>query len=167
MKLEYILAVAVRLFALAIAYEAFKSLIGLFAFYDQIETPSAIGVYLLSFLVLFFVSVVLWKFPSLIARKITNFPTISNEEIDSQDSDQYLQIGLSILGVYLLYYVISDFASWGYYLLSISRNPGYELVLNPQQEADVFATFVELAIALPLILGAKKITKIIKKLRYS
>ena len=166
MKLENLVAVVVRLFALAIAYQAFTSLIGLIAFYDQIETPSTIAVYLVSFVVLLLASVVLWKFPLIIARKITNFPAISNDEINSQDSGNYLQLGLTILGVYFLYYVISDFASWGYYLLSISRNPEYEFDLNPQQKADVFATFIELGVAVLLILGSSRIVQIIKKLRH-
>ena len=166
MKLEHLVVVAVRLFALAIAYEAFKSIMGLVAYFGQIETPSTIAVYLGTSIVLFLVSIILWKFPTLIARKIANFPAMSEVEVNSEKYKKILQVGLVILGVYFLYYVISDFASWGYYWLSISRDSEYDLSFNTQQKADVFVTFFELGIAIFLITGSSKIVEIVKKLRY-
>ncbi len=166
MKLEHLVVIAVRLFALAIAYEAFKSIMGLVVYFGQIKTPSTITVYLGTSIVLFIVSTILWKFPTLIARKIANFPAMSEVEVNSENSEKILQVGLVILGIYFLYYVISDFASWGYYWLSISRDSEYDLSFNAQQKADVFATFVELGIAMFLIIGSSKIVRAIKKLRY-
>lgn len=166
MKLEHLVVVAVRLFALAIAYEAFKSIMGLVAYLGQIESPSTIAVYLGTSIVLFLVSIILWKFPTLIARKIANFPTMNEVEVDSETSEKILQVGLIILGVYFLYYVVSDFASWGYYLLATSRESDYDLIFNAQQKADFFATFVELGIAIFLIVGSSRLVQIVKKLRY-
>ena len=166
MQLEHIVAVAVRLFALAVAYESFKSIMGLIAFFGQIETPSTIAAYVGTSLVLFLVSIFLWKFPTLIARKIANFPSMDETEIESEVSEKILQAGLIILGVYFLYYVISDFASWGYYWISISRDPEVNLGFNEQQKADLFATFIELGVSILLIAGSKKDVKLIIRIRY-
>lgn len=166
MKLEHLVVVAVRLFALAIAYEAFKSVMGLLAYFGEIETFPTIVIYLSTAIILFLASIILWKFPTLIAKKIANFPAMDEAEINSDNSEKILQIGLVILGVYFLYYVISDFSSWGYYWVSISRDPEYDPVFTAQQKADVFATFVELGISLFLVLGSSKVMEIIKRLRH-
>jgi len=86
-------------------------------------------------------------------------------EINSDVADKLLQTGVIILGVYFLYYVISDLASWGYFLVTIFTSSD-NVVLNLERKSAIFATFVELGISLLLILGSKRVVQLLKKLRY-
>ena len=139
---------------------------GLVAYIGQIDSHATIAIYAATSIILFFVSIILWKFPTLIARNLTNFSEVNESEIKSEDADKILQIALITLGVYFLYYVVSDFMSWGYYWFSIIRNPDYQLGFNIEQKADIFATFAELGMAAFLIIGSIKLVQIIKKLRH-
>ena len=165
MKLEHIVALAIRLFALAIAYEAFMAVFDLFIYMRDIDSDFAIVAYVGTVISLLLLSVILWKFPTIIARKIADFPALDEIEINSDVADKLLQTGLIILGVYFLYYVISDLASWGYFLVAIFTSND-NVVLNLERKSAIFATFVELGVSLLLILGSKRVVQLLKKLRY-
>ena len=165
MKLEHIVALAIRLFALAIAYEAFMAVLDLFIYMRDIGSDFAIVAYVGTVISLLLLSVIFWKFPTIIARKIADFPALDEIEINSDVADKLLQTGLIILGVYFLYYVISDLASWGYFLVAIFTSSD-NVVLNLERKSAIFATFVELGISLLLILGSKRVVQLLKKLRY-
>ena len=164
MKLEHIVALAIRLFALAIAYEAFKSVFTLFINMRDINSGFAITAYVGTSISLVLLSLILWNFPTIVARKIANFPALDEKEINSDIADRLLQTGLIILGVYFFFYVISDFALWGILLVSMLQHN--DLVLSLDQKAAIFATFVELGLALGLTLGSKRVVQLIKSLRY-
>jgi len=166
LKLEHIVALVIRLFALAIAYEALMSIFNLFVYMRGIDSGFAITAYVGTAICLILLSIILWRFPTIIARKIANFPALDEIEINSDIADKLLQTGLIILGIYFLYYVISDLASWGYLGISILRTNDNNTIFSADQKAFIFGTFVQLGVSLCLILGSKRVAQLIKKLRY-
>ena len=113
MKLEHVLALAVRIFAIALIIQALKTAVNLIVFLKTSDSSFTSVAYFGTVVSLILLAVILWKFPVLIARKIANFPTLDEAEISSVDSEKLLQTGLTILGIYFLYYVITDLFYWG------------------------------------------------------
>ncbi len=67
--------------------------------------------------------------------------------------------------MYLLFYVISDGVFWIAFTLYSGEEKMYSPLKALENKASIVATFVELAIALYLIFGAKGITNAIKTIR--
>ena len=166
MKLEHILVLVVRLFAIAIAIQALKTMVNLVVFLKTSDSSFTSTAYIGTVVSLILLSIVLWKFPILIARKIANFPPVDENEVNSIDSEKLLQTGLIILGVYFLYYVISDLIYWSYFWITSMRDPDIAIELTLEHKSSIATTFIELAVALVLIFGTKMIVKIIQRLRY-
>ena len=166
MKLEHVLALVVRLFAIAIAIQALKTAMNLVVFLKSSESSFTSAAYIGTAISLVLLSIILWKFPVLIARKIANFPPIDEAEINSVDSEKLLQTGLIILGVYFLYYVISDLIYWSYFWVTSMRDPSTAVELTLEHKSSIATTFIELAVALVLIFGTKRVVQIIQRLRY-
>jgi len=166
MKLEHVLALAVRIFAIALIIQALKTAVNLIVFLKTSDSSFTSVAYFGTVVSLVLLAVILWKFPVLIARKIANFPTLDEAEISSVDSEKFLQTGLTILGIYFLYYVITDLFYWGYFLIASSRDPANPIELTLEHKSLIFSTFVELVIALFLIFGTKRVIQIINHLRY-
>ena len=107
MKLEHVLALVVRLFAIALAIQALKTAVNVIVFLKTSESSFTSFAYIATIISLLLLSIILWKFPTLIARKTANYPSIEENEINTVDSEKLLQVGLIILGTYFLYYVTS------------------------------------------------------------
>ena len=165
MKLEHIVALAIRLFAFAIAYQALRSVISLQVFMRDNDSTSALVAYVGSTICLILLALILWKFPLIIAKKIAKFPAIDDSEVNSEDADRLLQTGLFILGVYFLFYAISDLVFWSYMLGTTSSQYSGELELTLEQKSAITSTIVEMGMALILTLGSKRVVQLTKVLR--
>ena len=166
MKLEHIVALAVRLFSIAIAIYAIRYLsISLpYVFNDDLEESTYILVILMFLLIL--LSIFLWKFPLLISRGITNFQEIKGTELHEVNGEQIQSVGLALLGVYFLYGVISDAVYWFYVVFITQRYPSSELVITLEHKALMLATVVEFLVAIYLLLGHKRISRLLHEFKY-
>jgi len=164
MKLEHIVALAVRLFAILVGLYAVQTgLVWVSWFIDQgQEAVSFLFVGGMIFSIV--VAVLLWRFPMTIARGMVNFRDPGESGVSSATAEQLQYVGFSILGLYLLFYVVSDLVSWAVIWFVNQRNHTLtELTL--EQVADMIATGVELVFVLLLLLGARRITELLRRLR--
>ena len=112
MKPEHVVALAVRLFAVAIALYAIRDGVSYFAMFQQRELQSASFWFggLVAFLLI--LAILLWKFPLTIAKGLVNFGEPKEGDITSTTAQQVQVIGFTILGIYLLFFVVSDIFYW-------------------------------------------------------
>jgi hypothetical protein len=166
MDSKIFVAIGVRLFAIALAIYSLKSMPGMYIYFDSENYKSAAFMFagLLVFVML--IAIFLWKFPLTVASNI--IPNIENEERDtSWNEKELLTVGLILMGIYFLYYVISDVVYWLYIWNYSQSYSGVEIELNSEQKGSIVATCVELALSILLIFGAKGISNVIWHLRYA
>ena len=167
MKLEYLVAVAVRLFSIALLIYVLRNFVNVIS----IVTDTNLGIlpiaYLGTFVAIILIAILLWNFPLIIAHKITGFPSMEESNIETPEFEELLSIGLILLGLYLLFYVISDLLYWGIAWLALQRDTSSDLSFNFDQKIAISITFIELVFAAYLILGNRTITKLIRGIRYA
>lgn len=165
MKLEHIVALAVRLFAILVGLYAVQAgLVSISWFIDQgQEAVSFLFAGGMIFTIV--VAVVLWRFPMTVTRGLVKFRDPGESEISSASVEQLQHVGFSILGLYLLFHVVSDLVSWAVVWFVSQRNHTLtELTL--EQVANMIATGVELVFVLFLLLGTRRISELLRRLRY-
>jgi len=166
MKPEHLVALGVRLFALGLAIFTLNNSIRIFAFFKIGQFNIGEIAYTGTMVSLAMLSLLLWKFPLVVARSITDFPKLNENELNDIKSDRLLHVGLIILGIYLLFNVFSDLVYWGIFWFSTQRDYSSEVVLTLEQKSSIFITLIQLVFVLFLILGSNKVITIAKKLRY-
>ena len=166
MKLEHIVALAVRLFAIALAVYALRNGISLVPYFHDQEWQIASYAYAALVACFLLLAIYLWYFPLTVSRRLVAFREPGEADIGSATSDELQIIGFTILGIYLLFYVLSDVIYWGFIWFISNRNQGVPIELSLEQVASMLSTAIELVFVLFLILGAKGIVRLIRKLRY-
>ena len=166
MKPEHLVALGVRLFALGLAIFTLENAIRIFAFFKTGQFNFGEIAYTGTMISLALLSLLLWKFPLVVARSIAEFPSLNENELNDIKSDRLLHVGLIILGIYLLFNIFSDLIYWGIFSFSSQRDYSSEVVLTLEQKSLLLTTMIEFVLVLFLILGSNKIISIIKKLRY-
>ncbi len=166
MKLEHIVALAVRLFAIAVAIYALRTGISLVPYFYEQEWVGASYTYAGLMLTLLLVSVGLWMFPLTIARGLVAFREPGEVDVKSASADQIQTIAYSVLGLYLLYHVLSDIVYWGFTLFITLRNSAIPIELSIEQIGLMIATVVELLFVLFLLLGARGMVTLLRRFRY-
>ena len=167
MKLEYIVAIGVRLFAIGLGINVLRSLSLVPAYLSGTSTHSDLIPFYGSTIALALLALILWNFPLMVARKINDFPSQEESFLKDDVYNKLLEIGLILLGFYLLYYVISDGVYWFIYFLSVSKNEYYDSAnsIGPDQVASMLTTIVELVVASFLLFGHKGLARLVLKLR--
>ncbi len=167
MKLEHLIAVGVRLFAISLIIFILQNIATIITFYldsdfvlENIEYY--IGLIILSPLLVLW----LWFFPLKIASKISGFPAIDPEQLENIQYKKLLETGIILIGIYCLYFAIVDLFYWMFFWFLLPSDYSYaDKVLTFDQKANTITTVLELVFAVYLILGNKGIAKIIRKLR--
>lgn len=167
MNRKEIVAIAVRLFAIALAVYGINNLPGMVMFFERDNSQSAAYAYAFAGVsaLIFVIAILLWFFPYTVASSILP-KNYSKIQPDNWNQESVLTCGLILLGIYFFYYVISDAVYWFYisrYSLSFE---GSVLKLNLDDIAKIWATAVEFLVSMLLIFGSKGIANIILKMRY-
>jgi len=166
MKLEHIVGLAVRLFSIALAIYVLRNGIALVPYFQAEHTQLLSYAYLFLMICLLLTALYLWYFPLTIAKRLVSFKEPGQADVASATADEVQVIGYTILGLYLLFDVLSDIAYWGFIWLVSSRNQDIPIELSLEQRSSVVATGVELVFVLFLLLGAKGISQLIRRFRY-
>lgn len=166
MNPTYYFGIIIRLFAIALfIYGVGKAEILLdFSSHSEYEVRPSTAFSVVKSILPIFISIILWLFPITIARKVLP-PT--NEQVEAISPSSMLTVFLIALGVYSLYYVLSDFAYW-ITLAHIFVKDEYgniSKVLTNQDKASIFAAIIEFVIAIVFIAKAKTISS--KLIRFS
>ncbi len=166
MTLENVVALAVRIFAIVLAIYAFRNGISLVPFFHEQGWQDSSYIYAAFMISLFVLAIGLWNFPLIVARGLVSFSDREEIEIDSATVEKIQAAAFAVLGMYLLFYVVSDIAYWGSILLIDQRNPELLIEITPDQKGAMVATLIEFIFALFLLLGSNRIVGLLHRLRY-
>jgi len=169
MKLEHLVAIGVRLFSIGLAINILNELSSSPLAWEN--TPDIIGraIYAGAIIATILLAVFLWKFPLTVAKSISTFPALESRELNNETYIKLLEIGLILIGFYILFYVISDGIYWLSFYWQYMRNghQGASISLRIEDKALIIATCFELLLAAYLVFGHKTLAKLVLKLRSS
>lgn len=166
MKLEHIVALAVRLFAIVLGLYALRNGVSLVPFFHGQEWEGASYLFAGGMAVLFLVAVYLWKYPFTVSRGLVAFKEPGDVEVESATASQLEVAGFTILGLYLAFSVLSDLSYWAIIWFVSQRNSDFQVELSIEQIAGMVATAIEFIFVLFLLLGAKRMRALLRQLRY-
>jgi hypothetical protein len=166
MNKEEIVAIAVRLFAIALALYGLRSLTGMAMYYNQVVASESAYLFAGLALSIFGAAILLWIFPLTVARKI--IPRSNpDSEAGNWSYEGILTCGFIILGIFFLYHAISDSTYW-FYIWKLSESlEGNPVKLNADDLANIYATIAEFIFTMILIFGSKGLASLLVKLRYA
>ncbi len=109
---------------------------------------------------------VLWKFSQPLSMAVTRFDKDEQTPAKTIASPRELEIALLlVMGIYLLFNVVSDLAYWLSTWFMYQRDHSRELRMEMNDIALFFATLVELLFAMLLIFRVQGIVAILRRLR--
>ena len=162
-----IIGVIVRITAIFIVIRTISYFPNLFAFtVYETETVKLYIFTVLYILLVLGIALVLWKFPLIISRKIV--PEVKTEDKITDVAFEQVQVGLiSILGIGIIVFSLSDLLYWYSYLqaLKAASDPGFPI--GPGIYASLYSSILELMLGILLVLGSKGIVGLVTKLRYA
>jgi hypothetical protein len=165
MKPVQIVAIAVRLFAITLIFGALRYVArwGPYVGDEEGRFLWVFGISLTAFTLI--IALLLWKFPNAVARRIV--PRFADDgSAHSWTVDELYGCGFVLLGVYFLFYSVSDGIFWAMHLVSLSRD---KLGLVQHTDADTFSiviTGLEISASIAVIIGARGLTNLVFRLRY-
>ena len=165
MSREEVAAVAVRLFAIAVFIYALRTVPSAMVYWNQNAEQNAIVPFLVVLFLIFLVAAVLWAFPRIVARKLLPRRVPEDEQFN-WSSEALLQIALIVIGIYFLYYAISDAAYWVSFYIMTSQKMDLSFQSTLDQKAAIFTTLIELVIAIALILGSAGLARALHFIRF-
>jgi len=113
----------------------------------------------------FLIGMAMWKFPTIITNKVIN--GVSNE-VEGNTFRELELIALTILGLVLLFFALSDITFNLIYVWAtnqVNNSPVSALLISPEDWGHIAGTFVEIIFALVLLFRSKGVIGIIKKFR--
>ncbi|MCP3671162.1 MAG: hypothetical protein GY814_12160, partial [Gammaproteobacteria bacterium] len=156
MKLEHIVALAIRLFAIVLAIYAIRNGVSLVPHFAEqgwkVAAPIHAGI-MVSLVVL---AIALWWFPLTVAKGLVNFKEGANQDVCKVEPKVLEAAAYTVLGLYLLFGVLSDVIYWLFILLVTNRNPQMMIEITLEQKAAMVTTAVEFVFVLFLLLGSKR-----------
>jgi len=154
----HILAIIIRIFAIAIFIKSIEGVSLLFI----LPYESSYLAYHLAAITGVIASLLLWFFPTLVAKKIVPLQTSesSHKELDIND---YYHLAFVLLGIYLLFNVFSDIVYWiSFTAFTSTLELPYVEFIKPENKAAMVTTFFEFILALFLILRPRGIIKLFR-----
>lgn len=166
MTKEQIFGLAVKLFAIFLFVYGLRSLTGVIQIADTASGYSGIWWVAAGYLFIFVsLALLLWFFPVSVARRILPKDDRKVGEADFSLNDIDV-VAYSILGVWLLATTIPDVIYW-LLVLATLEHKGLIPYMTHTRIASVIATLIQFGIGVWLMLGAKGLRGLIRKLRYA
>lgn len=159
--MKHYLALFVKIFAVALFLYSIAILNRLLQIYlagFTLESEPYILVTGLNFLVPLFLSIIFWKFPKLITKKIYN----GDENFGELHSMPLLASIIAGTGIFYLFHAFSDAMYWLVFMSSMNGSQDTTYIQGSMEHdytAAIVVTAIELILALILILKCKSIAK--------
>lgn len=122
---------------------------------------------ILPYLLPVLIGILFFMFPATLTNKFIKGGESSDGRSDTFVALEY--VALRVLGVFFMFYVISDITYHTIYAIAVSRvardGTSAFLLQDPNWYANMLSTLVELVVALWLILGTKGIMQMLVKMR--
>jgi hypothetical protein len=131
------------------------------------EQPGSVPVAMLVGVIAFFALVVLllWMFPLTIARKF--LPVMRDSATGAPiDGTMAMTLGLTLLGVWLFAYSISDLVYWIVFWARTRMIDDMGVVFAPAQVANMASSLIRLVLALVLMIGPSGVKNGLLRLRH-
>ena len=161
MKQELIVAVAIRLFAVVLAFKSVQLIVYLVSNFDTVDhrnLPPAVELVFESLALA--LAYLLWRFPLTIAR--TLLPTPPQQEATDTSAQELLTAGVTLIGFWYTAQAIADLVFWiGFFSNMNSFGLRYQ-DLNPDQKGGFIATFFELAMGIWLMFGSRGLVGLVR-----
>jgi hypothetical protein len=160
-KPEHVVAIALRLFAIALILYTVSSFIGSawFVFGSGSNSGASVLVVIVTVLMLA-AAFLLWRFPLWIASRLVRFDDSINRTSSSISVSELQTVAFTVLGIYLLLKGVTAGIYW-VFLFNALR----EYDIDAHQWASVLMTIAEILLACFLVSGAKGLTVLISKVR--
>lgn len=160
-----VIAIIIRLFAIALFLMIISGVPQLYTvrFFGSTDSVGMFFYVQLAVMIVgILISILIWKFPQTIAKKI--IPK-TDELSDTKWSEvNFASAGIIIVGIYFLYRALSDLSYWFIFMLyAIGNNPAVKL--EPLNKISIYVTIIEFAISIYLVFGSRGITNLIVKFR--
>jgi hypothetical protein len=165
MKLTAIVALIVRLFSVGLGIYLIRVLLAEFSAYVNFENYTVSTAVVLVVVFIVFLAVFLWKFPLFLAKKLVDFGSRDDEELESANEKSIYTLSFVLLGTLLLYWTVSDTAYWWFWLSAQEELSQYTQEISFQQKVSILATVIEGVFAVVLIVGAGQISRFLLWLR--
>ena len=165
MSREDFVAVAARVFAVFLLVTVARSFPSAMALIGQDGPQPSLLLVALVLASSVAVCAILWFFPLTIAKKL--LPAMNEPRSETSMSGSVaLSVGLTLLGVWVLAYALSDAIYWTTIFI-MTRSAEFEhFVWGHEQIASVFTTIAELILAIWLIFGSSGIKRLILRYRH-
>ncbi|MDH5434894.1 MAG: hypothetical protein OEY19_13200 [Gammaproteobacteria bacterium] len=158
MKPHHYLAIVVRLFAIVLTIMIIRSAILYYPSLISIENES-VGFtfyeYLLASIFPLFVALILWFFPIMVSKKILK-PEL-DQSIEPISPHSFFSVIIISIGVYYLFYSISDAIYWLSVFFVFSHGVDFSMWSSQDSSANVIATIAEFIMSMILIIRGKTI----------
>jgi hypothetical protein len=160
-KPEHVVAIVLRLFAIALTLYTVSSFVGSAWFFVASDSNTGASVLVVVFTVLMLAAAfTLWRFPLWIASRLVRFDDSINRTSSSISVGELQTIAFTVLGIYLLFRAVKAGIYW-VFLFNALR--GYDI--DSQQWASMLMTVTEFLLACFLVFGAEGLTVLISKVR--
>ena len=161
MKPEHVVAIALRLFAIALLLYTLSSFIGsAWVFFASGSNDGATVLMIIVTVLMLAGTLFLWRFSLWIASKLVRFDKSIDKISTSISVDELQTMAFTVLGIYLLLKGVTAGIYWGF-LFNALR--GYDI--DALQWASMLMTVAEILLACFLAFGAKGLTVLIGKVR--
>jgi hypothetical protein len=162
MSREDIIAVATRLFAVFLALASIRYASQAVAFLDGEHLRRTVW-FLAETLLPLIVALPLWFFPLTVAHKL--LPVMrGDKKAISSETTPLIEVGCTLLGLWLLAAAISDVVYWSLFLFIVSHQ-SHDYTLSAENIGAIITTIIEFAVALWLLLGYRGILETIRRFR--
>ncbi len=157
----HIVALIARVFALLLFFSTAREIFSaIWVIDDPVHTKDLIALYL-TCAASMATSALFWFFPSTIAKRIYA-PPEAEVSHKSLQSDELYMLGIILLGFYFIYYAVTDAIYWSSLVFFNSRELIASPIMTIENKAAMLATAVEFCVSLYLILGARRLTSILR-----
>lgn len=163
---EDVVAVMARIFAVFLVVWSLRTLAQII----QLLSADAMSAASLALAALVFVApllaaLVLWVFPLSVATRLLPVMKSARPPLTG-NREELEQVGLSLLGAWVLVYALVDAVYWAF-LLQRTRHMGlgWDDAIGPETFAGMVATGVELVLGVVLVLGARGIVGAFRRIR--
>ncbi len=155
-----IVGLGVRLFAVWLAVYLMRHVPGLWSFnVRDFEDPGAATAVIVVAVVMALIALLLWIFPLSVARKLV--PKTALDQPTTLPVEQVQSVGFALLGLWVLTRAIPQVFFYAVMIYHANR-PQSAFALEPRNYASMAYTFVELALGIWLVLGAKGLRGVLR-----
>ncbi len=105
-------------------------------------------------------------FSALCNKQAIIIPKKNDKEHQPISYNQVQFAAFTVLGIYLLFHVVSDIVYWATILFVTFRDSSVPIQISLEQKGQMFATVIEFIFVCYLLLGTSGIIKLIHRLRY-